>query len=171
MSSFQPRHVRPNLIPQRLSPRTGHARSISQILEMLAGHVWVAVTRKARFPWAAIKGPHAYLAKRPLILTSTHFETLSLELWTSSPPSFIKSKHPRRDLSLTLEWPTRSSTQALHRQSPCVRYSWGFVSLNGLGCPRVSKIVVNFRKFVLPSPLWWFDSGNWTRPSWSFGVD
>jgi hypothetical protein len=30
----------------------------------------------------------------------------------------------------------------------------GFVPLDGLGCPRVTKVVVDFKKFVLPSTLW-----------------
>jgi MoaA/NifB/PqqE/SkfB family radical SAM enzyme len=37
--------------------------------------------------------------------------------------------------------------------------------LDGLDCPGVTKVVVDPRKFVLPSPLWRFDSGNRTR-SW-----
>jgi hypothetical protein len=36
----------------------------------------------------------------------------------------------------------------------------GFVPLDGLGSPGVTKVVVDPRKFVLPSPLWGFDSGN-----------
>jgi hypothetical protein len=103
----------------------------------------------------------------------SHCNTLrhSLELPTSLPQASFKSKLPMRDLSLTLEWPTRSSSQALHRRSPCVRYSWGFVPLDGLGCPRVTKVVVDLRKFVFPSPLWGFDSGSWTRSWWLFRVD
>jgi hypothetical protein len=41
----------------------------------------------------------------------------------SSPQASLQSKLPRRYLSLTFEWLTRSSTQALHRWSMCVRYS------------------------------------------------
>jgi hypothetical protein len=41
----------------------------------------------------------------------------------------------------------------------------GFVPLDGLGCPGVTKVVVDLRKFVLPSPLWGFDSRNRTK-SW-----
>jgi hypothetical protein len=89
----------------------------------------------------------------------------SLELPTSLLHASFESKLPRRDLSLSLESPTRSSSQAFHRQSLYIRYSWGFVSLNGLGCPGVTKVVVDPGKFVLPSHLWGFDSGNQTR-SW-----
>jgi hypothetical protein len=32
-------HVRPNLIPQRLSPETGHIRSPDQVLERLTEYV------------------------------------------------------------------------------------------------------------------------------------
>jgi hypothetical protein len=84
----------------------------------------------------------------------------SLELPTSLFQALFKSKHPMRDLKLTFEWPTRSSSQVLHRWCPCVRYSWG-----------VTKVVVDHGKFVLPSPLWGFDSGNQSRSWWSFGVD
>jgi hypothetical protein len=73
----------------------------------------------------------------------------SLELPTSHLQASFKSKLPMRDLSLALEWLTRSSTQEIHRRSLCVRYSWGFISLDGLGCLRVTKVVVDFRKFVL----------------------
>jgi hypothetical protein len=95
----------------------------------------------------------------------------SLELQTSLPQAPFKSKLPRRDLSLTFEWPTQSSTQVLRRWSSCVCYSWGFIPLDRLSCPRVTKIVVDFKKFVLLSPLWGFDSGNWTKSWLSFGVD
>jgi hypothetical protein len=37
--------------------------------------------------------------------------------------------------------------------------------LDGLGCPGVTKVVVDPGKFVLPSSLGGFDSGNQTR-SW-----
>jgi hypothetical protein len=95
----------------------------------------------------------------------------SLELSTSLLQASLKSKFSKRDLSLTLEWPTRSLSQTLHRWSPCVRYSWGFIPLDGLGCPGVTKVVVDPGKFVLSSCLWRFDSENWTRSWWSFGVD
>jgi hypothetical protein len=95
----------------------------------------------------------------------------SIELPTSQLQESFKYKLPRRDLSLTLEWPTRSSSQALHRWSLCVCYSWGFVLLDGLGCLGVTKVVIDSGKFVLPSPLWRFDSRNRTRSWWSFGVD
>jgi hypothetical protein len=89
----------------------------------------------------------------------------SLELSTTLLQASFKSKLHRRDLSLSLEWPTRSSSKALHRRSLCIHYSWGFVPLGGLGYPGVTKVVVDLKKFVLPSSLWGFDSGNQTR-SW-----
>jgi hypothetical protein len=33
------------------------------------------------------------------------------------------------------------------------RYSWGFIPLDGLGCLKVTKVVVDLEKFVLPFPL------------------
>jgi hypothetical protein len=130
----------PTPIPNKSGPRPGH--------------VWVFDTPMARFSWGAIKGPHTSLA-----WLATHFtlQTLWDTLLSSQP---LSSKLPRRDLSLTLEWPTRSSSQALHRQSSCVHYSWGFIPLDWLGCPGVTKVVVDPGKFVLPSTLWGFDSGN-----------
>jgi hypothetical protein len=41
-----------------------------------------------------------------------------------------------------------------------IHYSWGFIPLDRLDCPGVTKVVVDPRKFVLPSLLWGFDSGN-----------
>jgi hypothetical protein len=125
----------------------------------------------ARFPWGTIKGPqrlsHRVGHSVQLANTLRH----SLELSTSLLQASFKSKLPMRDLSLTLEWSTRSSTQALHQWSSCLRYSWGFVPLDGLGCPIVTKVVLDFGKLVLPSPLWGFYSGNRTRSWWSFEVD
>jgi hypothetical protein len=95
----------------------------------------------------------------------------SLELTVSLLQGSFKFKHHRRDLRLTLEWSTQFLSQALHRRSPCIRYSWRFVPINGLDCPGVTKVVGDSEKFVLPSPLWWFDSVNRTRSCWSFGVD
>jgi hypothetical protein len=105
---------------------------------------------------AAIKG-HPRLSST--VVHSFHIaNTLrhSLELTTSLLQASFKSKLPMRDLRLTFEWPTRSSSQALHWRSLCVRYSWGFILLYGLGCPGVTKVVVDPKKFVLPSPLWGF---------------
>jgi hypothetical protein len=117
-------------------------------------------TPTARFPWGAIKGPPhiSILVGHLFQLVNTLRHSLGLP--TSLLQASFKSKLPRRDLSLTVEWPTRSLSQALHRWSLCARYSWGFVPLYGLACPRVFKVVVDPRKFVLPSPSWGFDSGN-----------
>jgi hypothetical protein len=135
------------------------------------GHVWVSDTPTATFSSGAIKGPSRLSS---MVGNSFHIaNTLrhSLELPTSLLQASFKSKLPRRDLSLTLEWPTWSSSQALHWWSLCVRYSWGFVPLDGLGCPGITKVVVDPGKFVLPSPLWGFDSGNRTIFWWPFRVD
>jgi hypothetical protein len=117
--------------------------------------------------------------KRPTCLSSTVgylFHIInslrhSLELLMSLLQASFKFKLFRRDLSPTLQWPTRFSSQTLYRWSQCVHYSWRFVPLDGLGCPEITKVVIDPRKFVLPSPLWGFDSRNWTRSWWSFGVD
>jgi hypothetical protein len=178
MSRSFPRHVRPNPIPQWLSPRTEHIRSPSWVREMLARHVWPQTQSGSLTPeWAdslggLYKSPPPCLSS-PVGHSVQHGNTLrqSLELPTSLLQASFKSKLTRRDLSLTLEWPTWSSTQARRRWSPCVHYSWVFIPLDRLGCPRVTKVVVDFRKFVLPSPLWGFDSGNRTRSWWSFRVD
>jgi hypothetical protein len=174
----QPGHVRPNPIPQRLSPgphisdpQARLQRGWPDMFGPRPEHVRVSDTPMARFSWGGYKrlprlsstGGHSFYIANIL----KH----SLELPTSLLQASFKSKLPRRYLSLTLEWPTRSSSQALHRRSPCVRYSWGFVALDGLGCPEVTKVVIDPGKFVLPSPLWRFDSGSLTRSWWSFRVD
>jgi hypothetical protein len=152
---------------------TGHIQFPSQFLKRLDRHI-----RPPTRTWPGFWHPNGGYKRLPHLSStvghSFHIaNTLrhSLELLTSLLQASFKSKLPRWDLRLTLEWPTRSSSQALHRWSSCVCYSWWFVSLDGLSCLGVTKIVVDPRKFVLPSPLWGFDSGNWTRSWWSFGVD
>jgi hypothetical protein len=180
MSDPQPGHVRPNPISQRLSPgpdisspQAEFQRGWPDVSGLRPEHVRISDTPTARFSWGggAIKGLTCLSSTRghPVHIANTLKH--SLELPTSHLQASFKSKLSRRDLSLILEWPTRSSTQALHRWSLCIRYSWGFVPLDGLDCPGVTKVVVNLRKFVLPSLLWRFDSGNRTRSWWSFGVD
>jgi hypothetical protein len=167
MSGSQSEHVWPIHL---ISGFPSLIQLLSRVPEMVIGHVrpptqtcpgfWYPM---ARFSWGAIKGL-THLSSRvghsvQLVNTLRH----TLELPTSLLQASFRSKLPRRDLSLTFEWPTRSSTQALHWQSSCVHYSWGFIPLDGLGCLRVTKVVVDFRKFVLSSTLWGFDSENWTR--------
>jgi hypothetical protein len=135
------------------------------------GHVGVSNTLTVRF----FLGSYERLLRLSgMVGHSFHITNTfrySLELPTSLLHASFKSKHRRRDLRLTLEWPTRSSSQALQRRSLCVRYSWRFVWLDRLGCPGVTKVMVDLEKCVLPSPLWGFDSKNWIRSWWSFGVD
>jgi hypothetical protein len=64
MSSSQPGHVRPNPIPQQLSPRldisgtqAGFQRGWPDMSSPLPGHVRVSDTSTARFSWKAIKCP------------------------------------------------------------------------------------------------------------------
>jgi hypothetical protein len=177
MSGPQPGHVRANPIPQWLSPGPNISgpqarlqRGWSDMSDTWPGHVRVSDTTTHKFSWGAIKGSclsntvgHSFYIANTL----RH----PLELPTSLLQAPFKSKLPMRDLGLTLEWLTRSSSQALHRRSPCVRYSWGFVSLDGLGCPGVTKVVVDPKKFILPSPLWGFNNVSRTRSWWSFGVN
>jgi hypothetical protein len=114
--------------------------------------------------------------KRPPCLSSRVGHSVQLanilrhshELPTSLLQASFKSKLPRRDLSFTLEWPTRSSTQALHQRSPCVRYSWRFVPLDRLW--ESPRLWWTSKSLYCPL-LWGFDSGNRTRSWWSFGVD
>jgi hypothetical protein len=80
-----------------------------------------------RFLWGATKGSPCPSSLSGHSVQRTNTFRHSLELQTSLPQAPFKSKLPRRDLSLNLEWPSRFSTQALHRWSPCVHYSWGFV--------------------------------------------
>jgi hypothetical protein len=171
-------HVWPNTIPQRLSsgpdisgPQAGFQRGWSDMSDPWPWHVQVSDTPTARFSWGGYKRPPHLFS---MVGHSFHIANIlrhSLELPTSLLQASFKSKLSRRDLSLTLEWPIRSSCQALHRRSLCVRYSWRFVPLDGLGCPGVTKVVVDLKKFVLPSPLWGFDSESRTRSWWSFRVN
>jgi hypothetical protein len=126
-------------------------------------HVQVSDIPMARFPWGAIKDPPRFSSQVGHSFHLANTLRHSLELPTSLFQASFKSKLPRRDLSPTLEWPTRSSTHTLHWWSLCIRYSCEFIPLDELGCTRVTKVVVDFKKFVLPSPLWGFDSGNWTK--------
>jgi hypothetical protein len=62
-----------------------------------------------RPPHLSLQGDHLFWPE----YTLRH----SLMLKTPLPQASLQSKLPKRDLSLTFEWPTRSSTQALHRWS------------------------------------------------------
>jgi hypothetical protein len=64
------RHVRPNSIPQRLSPRSNISgsqarfqRGWSDMSDPQPEHVWISDTPTARFSWGAIKCPHISLAR------------------------------------------------------------------------------------------------------------
>jgi hypothetical protein len=71
-----------------------------RVLETFAGHVRISYTLMARFPVGAIKGgPHPF-THLVTPLTEKHFEPKLLELKLSLPLASLKSKPPRRDLSL-----------------------------------------------------------------------
>jgi hypothetical protein len=70
MSDLQPGHVRPNPIPQRLSPgpdisgpQARFQRGWRDMSGPRPGHVRVSDTLTARFSWGAIKGPRTSLAQ------------------------------------------------------------------------------------------------------------
>jgi hypothetical protein len=80
MSGPQPRHVRPNPIPQQLSPRSdisgpqaGFQRCLPDMSGPRPGYVRVSDTPMVRFSWGTIKGPHASLAR-----LATHFTLQTL---------------------------------------------------------------------------------------------
>jgi hypothetical protein len=178
MSGPQSGHVWPNPIPQWLSPgpnisgpQAGFQGGWLDISGPRPRHVRVSDTPMTRFPWGTIKGPPRLSSTVEHSFHIANTLRHSLELPASLLQASFKFNRPMRDLSLTLEWPTRSSSQALHRRSPCVRYSWGFVPLDGLGCPGVTKVVVDPGMFVLSSPLWGFGSRSQTKSGWSFRVD
>jgi hypothetical protein len=156
--------------PDISGPQAGFQRGWSDMFSLWSGHVQVSNTPTARFSWGDIKGSPRLSSSTWHSIHIANTLRHSLELPTSLLQASFKFKL-KRDLSLTLEWPTRSSTQTLHRRSLCVRYSWGFIPLDGLGHPGITKVMVDPGKFVLPSPLWGFDSENRIRSWWSLGVD
>jgi hypothetical protein len=129
------------------SPRPGHVRFLTPQRLNSLGAI------KSPLPRLSSTVGHSF----HIINTLRHF----LELSTSILQASFKFKLFRRDLSLTLEWHTRSSSQALHRWSPCVHYNWRFVLLDRLVCPGVTKAVVDPKKFILSSPLWGFYRSEW----------
>jgi hypothetical protein len=177
MSDSQPGHVWPNLIPQWLSPGPNIFGPQATFQRGLTGMSSPPLPDPDMSGFLTPERLYSLGSTPRLSRMADHLfhiaNTLiySLELPTSLLQASFISKLSRRDLRLTLEWPTRSSSQALHRRSPCVRYSWRFVPLDGLGCLGVTKVVVDLWKFVLSSPLCGFDSGNQTRSWWSFEVD
>jgi hypothetical protein len=96
-----------------------------------------------------------------------------LRLGVSCPPRALYPQYVRQiEFSYQSNpWLQSPSSAGPTWRSPCVRYSWGFVPLDEIGCLGVTKVVVAPEKFVLPSPLWRFDSENQTRSWWSFLVD
>jgi hypothetical protein len=146
---------------------------------MVAGHVRLPARTclglwqpNGQISLGAIKAPppHTFLARE---VTHLNLKTLWDTLLSSKPLSQapFKSKFHRKDLSLSLEWPSRSSTQVLHWQSPCVCYSWDLSPRWTRCCPGVTKVVMDLRKFVLSSPSWGFVSENQNRSWWLFRED
>jgi hypothetical protein len=96
MSSPQPGHVRPNPIPQRLSPepnisdpQAGFQRGLPDMSGPRPGYVRVSDTLTARFFWGAIKGPPhlSSTVGHSFHITNTlrHFLELSTSLIQASP--------------------------------------------------------------------------------------
>jgi hypothetical protein len=80
--------------------------------------------------------------------------------WTCPAPSFLG------DI-----WASFSVTHSTFKQNTSLTISMcsfflGTCPLDGLGCMGVTKVVVDLRKFVLPTLSWGFDSGNRTRLSY-----
>jgi hypothetical protein len=92
-------------------------------------------------------------------LTWKSFEPKLLELKLSLLQASLKSKPPIRDLSQLLSDPF--DLQAKHFTNDlCVFVTLRDSSPRRIRCPaRVTKVVVSFKKFVLPSPSWGFDIG------------
>jgi hypothetical protein len=101
MSGSQPRHLWPNLIPQRLSPgldmsgpQTNFQRGVSDMSGPRPGHVQVSDTPTARFSRGAIKGP-PYLSStvdHSFHIANTLRHSIELPTFSSklhSNPSFL----------------------------------------------------------------------------------
>jgi hypothetical protein len=86
----------------------------------------------------------------------------SLELKISLPQASLQSKLSRRDLSHPLSDPL--DLQLKHFiDELCVFITLGDSSPRQTrSCPGVIMVVVDLKKFVLPSHSWGFDSGNLT---------
>jgi hypothetical protein len=123
-------------------------------------HVQISDTPTERFLLGAIKGsPCPPSLPWPLY----YFEnTLNQYFLSSKPLSFKLQSNPSflREI-WAIPFSDPQDLQAKHFTDD-LRV---FVTLGDLSpwwtrcCPRVTKLVVNLRKFVLPSPSWGFDSG------------
>jgi hypothetical protein len=105
-----PGHVRPNPIPQQLSPgldisgpQAGFQRGWPDMSDPRSGHVRVSDTPMARFSWRAIKGPPCIFSTVGHSFHIANTLRHSLELPTSLLQVSFKFKHHRRDLKLTFE--------------------------------------------------------------------
>jgi hypothetical protein len=108
MSGPQPYQASYPRLPQSYQasyPRLPHLIwLLSQVPEMVTGHVWVSDTQRLDFlrGWA-IKGPPRHSNKVDHSVQLVKSLIYSLELSTSLLQASFKSKLPMRDLSLTLE--------------------------------------------------------------------
>jgi hypothetical protein len=115
---------------------------------------------KRRSPPPSLIWPLRWI-KNPLNLSFLRSNSLSLKL--QSNPSL-----------LGWIWAKPWVTHSIFEQEHFTNNLHVFITLSDSSpwwtrCPlRATKVVVSLKKFVLPSPLWEFDSGNRTWSWWSF---
>jgi hypothetical protein len=123
-----------------------------------------------RFPWGLQKASHTSLAH---LATQFSLHTLWNTLLSSNSLS-LKLHSKLRFLGEI--WATFWVTHSTFKQSTSLTiFVCSFLletcPLDGLGGLGVTKVMVDLKKFVSPSPSWGFDSGIWTRSWWLFGED
>jgi hypothetical protein len=84
----------------------------------------------------------------------------SLELKIYLPQASLRSKLPMRDLSHPLSDPLDLQLKHLIDELRVFITLWDSSPRWTRSCSGVTKVMVDLRKFVLPSPSWGFDSGN-----------
>jgi hypothetical protein len=116
-----------------------------------SGHVRVSHTPTSRFPWGAIKGPPRLSSPVDHFIHLKYTLRHSLQLKISLSQASLQSRLPRRDLSHPLSDPL--DLQLKH----IIDELHVFITLGDSSprrtrsCPGVTKVVVDLRKFVLPS--------------------